>query len=160
MATRSPNSTSRPSHGSEPRMRPCVIDKEKYLLIHGLLQLAFGDDFPFRAISQAACALDCFLLHRDLPCGTRRGSHSPRRPGQSRGPEDLPGCPAADISTSTPFQIVVDDAIHYRFDNPSQELVLELGEDSSSLSERSSGTAAPVRPARYDDSVRGTGISI
>jgi hypothetical protein len=62
-------------------------------------------------------------------------------------------------STSTPFQIVVDDAIHYRFDNPSQELVLELREDSSSLSERSGGTTAPVRPARYDDSVRGTGIT-
>ncbi|HEY5780045.1 MAG TPA: outer membrane lipoprotein-sorting protein [Terrimicrobiaceae bacterium] len=62
-------------------------------------------------------------------------------------------------STSTPFQIVVDDAIHYRFDNPSQELILELREDSSSLSERSGGTTAPVRPARYDDSVRGTGIT-
>ena len=36
-------------------MRPFVIDQEKYLLIHHWLQLAFRDDFPFRAISQAAC---------------------------------------------------------------------------------------------------------
>lgn len=62
-------------------------------------------------------------------------------------------------SANTPFQIVVDDAIHYRFANPDQELILELGEDTSSLSERSGGRTAPVRPARYDDSVRGTGIT-
>jgi hypothetical protein len=62
-------------------------------------------------------------------------------------------------SANTPFQIVVDDAIHYRFENPDQELILELGEDTSSLSERSGGRTAPVRPARYDDSVRGTGIT-
>ena len=62
-------------------------------------------------------------------------------------------------SGSTPFQIVVDDAIHYRFENPDQELILELREDSSSLSERSGGKTAPVKPARYDDSVRGTGIT-
>ena len=36
---------------------------------------------------------------------------------------------------------------------------MKLREDSSSLSERSGGTTAPVRPARYDDSVRGTGIT-
>ena len=62
-------------------------------------------------------------------------------------------------SANTPFQIVVDDAIHYRFENPDQELILELGEDTSSLSERSGGRTASVRPARYDDSVRGTGIT-
>src|ERR1700754_976379 len=54
-------------------------------------------------------------------------------------------------SATTPFQIVVDDAIHYRFEDPDQELILELGEDSSSLSERSGGKTAPVKPARYDD---------
>jgi hypothetical protein len=62
-------------------------------------------------------------------------------------------------SASTPFQIVVDDAIRYRFENPDQELILELREDSSSLSERSGGKTAPVKPARYDDPVRGTGIT-
>ena len=62
-------------------------------------------------------------------------------------------------SGSTPFRIVVDDAIRYRFENPDQELILELREDSSSLSERSGGKTAPVKPARYDDSVRGTGIT-
>src|SRR5512143_4111071 len=45
-------------------------------------------------------------------------------------------------SGSTPFRIVVDDAIRYRFENPDQELILELREDSSSLSERSGGKTA------------------
>jgi hypothetical protein len=62
-------------------------------------------------------------------------------------------------STNTPFRIVVGDAIHYRFENPDQELILELREDLSSLSERSGAKTAPVKPARYDDSVRGTGIT-
>ena len=34
-----------------------------------------------------------------------------------------------------------------------------MREDSSSLSERVGGKTAPVKPARYDDSVRGTGIT-
>ncbi len=62
-------------------------------------------------------------------------------------------------SESTPFEIVVDDAVHYRFENPAQELILELRDDSSSLSERAGGKTAPVRPARFDDSVRGAGIT-
>jgi Outer membrane lipoprotein-sorting protein len=62
-------------------------------------------------------------------------------------------------SVSTPFQIAVDDAIHYRFENPEQELILKLGEDSSSLLERLGGKTAPVKPARYDDPVRGSGIT-
>jgi hypothetical protein len=62
-------------------------------------------------------------------------------------------------STSTPFEIIVDEAIRYRFQNPNQELILELREDSSTLSERVGGKTAPVKPARYDDSVRGTGIT-
>jgi Outer membrane lipoprotein-sorting protein len=62
-------------------------------------------------------------------------------------------------STNTPFEIIVDEAIRYRFQNPDQELILELREDSSSLFERVGGKTAPVKPARYDDSVRGTGIT-
>jgi Outer membrane lipoprotein-sorting protein len=62
-------------------------------------------------------------------------------------------------STSTPFEIIVDEAIRYHFQNPDQELILELREDSSSLSERLGGKTAAVKPARYDDSVRGTGIT-
>jgi hypothetical protein len=62
-------------------------------------------------------------------------------------------------SANTPFQIVVDDAVHYRFENPDQELILELRDDSSSLSERVGSKTAPVRPARFDDSVRGAGIT-
>lgn len=62
-------------------------------------------------------------------------------------------------SINMPFEIIVDEAIRYRFQNPDQELILELREDSSSLSERVGGKTAPVKPARYDDSVRGTGIT-
>ena len=62
-------------------------------------------------------------------------------------------------SATTPFQIVVDDAVRYRFENPAQELILELRDDSSSLSERVGGKTAPVRPARFDDPVRGAGIT-
>jgi hypothetical protein len=53
----------------------------------------------------------------------------------------------------------VDDAVHYRFENPDQELILELRDDSSSLSERLGSKTAPVRPARFDDSVRSAGIT-
>ena len=62
-------------------------------------------------------------------------------------------------SSKTPFEIVVDDAVHYRFENPDQELILELREDSSALSERLGSKTAPVRAARFDDSVRGAGIT-
>jgi hypothetical protein len=62
-------------------------------------------------------------------------------------------------STNMPFEIVVDEAIRYRFENPDQELILELREDSSSLFERVGGKTASVKPARYDDPVRGTGIT-
>ena len=62
-------------------------------------------------------------------------------------------------SATTPFQIVVDDAVRYRFEDPEQELILELRDDSSSLSERVGGKTAPVRPARFDDPVRGAGIT-
>jgi len=62
-------------------------------------------------------------------------------------------------STTTPFRIVVDGAVRYQFDTPEQELILELKEDGSTLSERTGGKAAPVKAARFDDSVRGTGIT-
>ena len=55
-----------------------------------------------------------------------------------------------------PFQIAVRDGkISYVFDNPPQEILLGLGEDSSTLEERRGGKTRPVTPARYDDSVRG-----
>ena len=62
-------------------------------------------------------------------------------------------------SIKMPFEIVVDGTIRYRFENPDQELILELREDSSSLFERVGGKTASVKPARYDDPVRGTGIT-
>lgn len=58
--------------------------------------------------------------------------------------------------TKVPFQIAVRDGkISYVFENPAQEILLGLGEDSSTLQERRGGKAEPVAPARYDDSVRG-----
>jgi hypothetical protein len=62
-------------------------------------------------------------------------------------------------SSKTPFEIVVDDAVRYRFANPDQELILDLRENSSALSERLGGRTAPVKTVRFDDSVRGTGIT-
>jgi len=62
-------------------------------------------------------------------------------------------------SATTPFRIVVDGAVRYQFDKPEQELILELKDDASVLSERTGGKASPVRPARFDNSVRGTGIT-
>ena len=58
--------------------------------------------------------------------------------------------------TKVPFQIAVRDGkIAYVFENPPQEILLGLGEDSSTLQERKGGKTQPVAPARYDDSVRG-----
>lgn len=55
-----------------------------------------------------------------------------------------------------PFQIAVKDGkISYLFDNPSQEILLGLGEETSTLEERRGGRTQPVSPAKYDDSVRG-----
>lgn len=62
-------------------------------------------------------------------------------------------------SSTTPFKIVVDGSVRYQFDSPEQELVLELKDDASALTERIGGKTAPVRAARFDDSVRGTGIT-
>lgn len=59
----------------------------------------------------------------------------------------------------TPFRIVVDGSIHYQFTDPEQELILELKDDGSELSERTGGKTASVRRARFDDPVRGTGIT-
>lgn len=55
-----------------------------------------------------------------------------------------------------PFQIAVRDGrISYIFENPAQEILLGLGDESSTLEERKGGHAEPVSPAKYDDSVRG-----
>ncbi len=60
---------------------------------------------------------------------------------------------------TTPFQIIVDGAVRYRFENPSQELILELDDESSKLTERVGGKTASVKPARYDNVVRDSGLS-
>lgn len=58
--------------------------------------------------------------------------------------------------TKVPFQIAVRDGkISYIFESPSQEILLGLGEEESTLEERKGGQTQPVAPARFDDSVRG-----
>lgn len=58
--------------------------------------------------------------------------------------------------TKLPFQIAVREGkVSYLFDNPPQEILLGLGDDSSTLQERKGGRAESVSPARYDDPVRG-----
>lgn len=55
-----------------------------------------------------------------------------------------------------PFQIAVRDSlISYIFQNPEQEIILGLGEKSSTLDERRGGKTGAIAPARFDDSVRG-----
>ena len=66
---------------------------------------------------------------------------------------------AATPPSTTPLQIRVDGDVHYIFDNPPQELILELDQDSSAISERLGGKTAPVKPARFDEPVRDTAIT-
>lgn len=55
-----------------------------------------------------------------------------------------------------PFQMLVrNGVISYVFENPHQEIILRLDENSSKLEERRGGKTNPVSPARFDDSVRG-----
>lgn len=59
-------------------------------------------------------------------------------------------------STSVPFEIRVQDGkVIYAFENPAQEILLGLGENSATLEERRGGRTAPISAARFDDSVRG-----
>ena len=59
----------------------------------------------------------------------------------------------------TPFRIMVDGDVRYEFDDPEQTLILSLDDEGSQLSERNGGREQPVRPARFDERVRGTDIS-
>lgn len=59
-----------------------------------------------------------------------------------------------------PFRIVLEEGvIQFEFSNPNQAVILKLGEEESELLERSGGRSAPVRPARFDAPVRGSGIT-
>ena len=62
---------------------------------------------------------------------------------------------------TTPFQIVVAEGkVRYEFQNPTQVLTLELGDKDSTLSESvGRDRTATVRPARFDEKVRGAEIS-
>lgn len=58
-----------------------------------------------------------------------------------------------------PFKIVVDGAVRYQFTDPDQELILELTEDEARLTERTGSKSSPVRPARFNEPVRGSGLT-
>lgn len=62
-------------------------------------------------------------------------------------------------SKATPFTIVVDGAVRFQFKAPDQELVLELGEDAPKLTERLGGKTSAVKPARFDEKIRGSGVT-
>lgn len=63
-------------------------------------------------------------------------------------------------SGKTPFTISLDrGVVTYAFTNPDQQIQLVLSEDSSELRERRGGKTAEVKPARYDEKVRGTPIT-
>jgi hypothetical protein len=62
-------------------------------------------------------------------------------------------------SENTPFKILVDGTVTYAFENPSQEIILDLRDEDSKLTERTGGKSSPVRSARFDERVRGTDIS-
>jgi len=60
----------------------------------------------------------------------------------------------------TPFTISLQGGVvRYQFANPDQEIQLKMGEGGSELLERLGGKAAPVKPARYDQKVRGSAIT-
>lgn len=52
-----------------------------------------------------------------------------------------------------------DGVVSYAFTDPEQTLELVLGADSSELRERRGGRSAPVKPARFDEPVRGTNLT-
>jgi hypothetical protein len=59
-----------------------------------------------------------------------------------------------------PFQLTMQDgAIRWEFEDPAQTLVLRLGEKASSLEEITANGKGKVSGARYDDPVRGSGIT-
>lgn len=63
-------------------------------------------------------------------------------------------------AASTPFSLVAGpDSVEYRFDPPPLTLRLKLGEERVELQEIRSGTARPVGPARFDETVANTNIT-
>lgn len=63
-------------------------------------------------------------------------------------------------SGKTPFTISLDHGVvTYAFTDPDQQIQLVLNEDGSELRERRGGRTAEVKPARYDEKVRGTPIT-
>jgi hypothetical protein len=62
-------------------------------------------------------------------------------------------------STVIPFEIHVDNAVRYVFENPRQELILKLEDKAPVLTEHLGGETSKVRRAQFDKPVRDTGIT-
>lgn len=61
---------------------------------------------------------------------------------------------------STPFQLTLDEGtVTYAFRDPPQDIVLKLGDDAPELFERLGNKRVEVTSARFDKTVRDTGIT-
>lgn len=136
-----------------------MVDEKKKLLIHAIRWIPFGMIFRSAGFRKphALIALILFPLlghaepdaaaileaARVNPLGQKITLNAQLRSG----------------SDVTPFQIIVDGKVRYAFEKPDQELILELQDDASVLTERLGGKTASVRPARYDEPVRNSGLT-
>jgi Outer membrane lipoprotein-sorting protein len=62
-------------------------------------------------------------------------------------------------NVKTPFTITVDGTVRYTFQNPDQELILAVQPDGPVLSERQGDKSVPVKPARFDERLRNSGLT-
>jgi len=140
-------------------MRPGAVDEKKKLLIHAVRRIAFGMIFRSARLRKphALFALILFpLLARAEPDATAILEAARVNP---LGQKITLNAQLRSGSALTPFQIIVDGRVRYVFAKPDQELILELQDDASVLTERLGGKTATVRPARYDEPVRSSGLT-
>jgi len=64
-----------------------------------------------------------------------------------------------DGSAKTPFTISVDGTVRFTFQNPDQELILSLDDNGPQLSERKGDKTVAVKPARFDERLRNSGLT-
>ncbi len=62
-------------------------------------------------------------------------------------------------SVTTPFTISVDGVVRFTFQNPDQELILALDESGPKLTERLGDKTVAVKPARFDERLRNSGLT-
>lgn len=59
-----------------------------------------------------------------------------------------------------PFDIIVDGSVRFVFTGPDQEFALTLGENAPVLTERKGSRDAKVGPARFDENIRGSALTL